>query len=188
MDPDSGYEANSRDVNPFAAPTADIGIMPPGLTDVEQIRQRYLKHEASVKSVGILYLVPAGLLTLSGTSRMVMGFVEFSAESPRTILISTAVLGLGCLFLVISLQIRKLRRWPLIPIGILSAIGLLQVPIGTLINGYILWFLFSAKGRYVFSEEYQQVIAATTHMKYRAPVVVIVSAILLIALLLFASM
>ncbi len=51
---------NPQDLNPFQAPTADIGT--PTLTgatsDAELIRRTYLSHEASVKALGTLnYLV-----------------------------------------------------------------------------------------------------------------------------------
>jgi hypothetical protein len=54
----------------------------------------------------------------------------------------------------------------------LSGVGLLGFPVGTLINGYILFLLFGRKGKTVFSEEYQVVIEQTPHIKYRTPLVV----------------
>jgi hypothetical protein len=47
---------------------------------------------------------------------------------------------------------------------VLSGIGLLGFPIGTLINGYILYLFLSKKGRTVFAPEYQEVIEATPHV------------------------
>ena len=59
-----------------------------------------------------------------------------------------------------------------IPATIFSAIGLLSVPIGTLINGYILYLIYSAKGNMVFSEEYRKVIAATPNIKYKTSIII----------------
>ena len=59
-----------------------------------------------------------------------------------------------------------------VPTGILSGIGLLGFPLGTIINGYILYLVFSQKGTTVFSDEYHAVIAQTPHIKYRTSIVV----------------
>jgi hypothetical protein len=42
----------------------------------------------------------------------------------------------------------------------------------TLINGCILYLLYSKKGSTVFLEPYQRVISATPHVKYRTPLYV----------------
>jgi hypothetical protein len=55
---------------------------------------------------------------------------------------------------------------------VLSEVGLLGFPIGTLINGYILYLLLSKKGRKVFSDEYRQIVSLTPHIKYRTSIVV----------------
>jgi hypothetical protein len=44
------------DQNPYAV-EASTYLAPQELTDVESIRKRYLGHEASVKSIGTLYLL-----------------------------------------------------------------------------------------------------------------------------------
>jgi len=51
--------------------------------------------------------------------------------------------------------------------------GLLGFPIGTLISVYILYLLFSQKGADVCSPQYQAVIAATPHIRYRTSKIVI---------------
>ena len=69
----------------------------------------------------------------------------------------------------------------------LSAIGLLGFPIGTLINGYILYLFLSKKGRTIFAPAYQDVIAATPHVKYRTSIVIWIFLALLVGLILFAA-
>ena len=54
----------------------------------------------------------------------------------------------------------------------MSVVGLIGFPIGTLISGYILYLLWGKKGRVIFSPEYQAVIAATPHVKYKTSIVV----------------
>jgi uncharacterized membrane protein len=69
--------------------------------------------------------------------------------------------------------------------GVFAGLGLLGFPVGTLINGYILYLLYSKKGKMVFSEEYQAIRLATPHVKYKTSVVVWV--LLIIILLLLAA-
>lgn len=80
---------------------------------------------------------------------------------------------------------RKLKSWARIPTAILSGIGLLGFPVGTLINGYILYLVFSRKGVTVFSDDYKRVIAETPHIKYRTSIVVWIILGWLVALILF---
>jgi hypothetical protein len=44
--------------------------------------------------------------------------------------------------------------------------------LGTLINGYILYLLLSAKWEMVFSAEYRDIIDATPHIKYRTSILI----------------
>jgi hypothetical protein len=94
------------------------------------------------------------------------------------------VLGVGTLYA--GWGVRALRAWGRILGGVLSAIGLLGFPIGTLINGYILYLFLSKKGRTIFSPGYQDVIGATPDIKYRTSVVVWIFLVLLAGLVLVA--
>lgn len=153
---------------PLAAPAA------------EEMRKAHISHEASIKSVGMLYYLGGAALFFLGLGQIAMGITA-----------KDAVVGLvlGSVFLVLSVGqiltgtgLRRLRRWARIPTGILSGIGLLGFPIGTIINAYILHLIFSKKGTTVFSDEYQEVIGQTPHIKYRTSIVVwIVLGILLLA-------
>ena len=69
---------------------------------------------------------------------------------------------------------------------VFSVIGLLGIPIGTLISGYILWLLLSEKGVYVFSPEYKTVVENTPHIKYKTSAIVIVLLVIVIALVALA--
>ena len=65
----------------------------------------------------------------------------------------------------------------------LAGFGLLGFPIGTLINAYILYLFLSKKGRTIYSPEYQEVIAATPHVKYRTSIVVWILLALVVVLI-----
>ena len=129
----------------------------------EQTRRTYLSHEASVQSVGSLYYFASVVTPIAGLRPFIAGL---SPERQHWI-------ALG-LFLILALVYFQLGRWfrALNPKGrlpgtVLSIIGLLAFPIGTLINAYILYLIHSAKGRMVFSPEYRAVIEATPHIQYR---------------------
>jgi hypothetical protein len=161
--------------NPYAAPQADLTQPVP--LNVEATRRHLLKHEASVKSIGILY-------TLGGIGLVLSGVSLFAVAVPEP-LIAVVLLALGILQLWLAVGLRKLKKIVRIPTMILAGIGLIGFPIGTLISAYILYLLGSQKGVQVFSDEYAEVIAATPHIKYRSSKLVIVLVVLLVALVVF---
>lgn len=142
----------------------------PANNAAEQIRQEHLKHEASVKSIGLLYyfggvaVIFAAMVSFFAPGRGNDGGMAFV---PSVFLI---MLGIGQFWAGTGL--RRLRRWARVPTGILSGLGLLGFPVGTIINAYILFLVFGQKGKMVFSEEYQAVIEQTPHIKYRTSIVV----------------
>ena len=146
----------------------------------EEMRKQYLKHEASVKSIGILYYFGGAALFVMGTVLM------FSAAAVSGIVGAIPglfFLGLGGVQLWAGYGLRRLKPWARVPTGILSGIGLIGFPLGTIINGYILYLVFSQKGKTVFSDEYRAVIEQTPHIKYRTSLLVWILLILIIGLI-----
>lgn len=164
----------STESNPYATPAATVDDVLDGAAgEAEAIRRDHIKHEASIKSIGTLYYLGGGL-TLLG-----MGAVLFGALSGGTvrndlialvpILVAIAV-SVAMLWLAYGL--RALQPWSRIPTALLAAIGLLGFPLGTLINGYIMWLVLSKRGKFILSAEYADIVAATPHVKYRTSIVV----------------
>ena len=153
-------------------------------TGAEEIRRQYLKHEASVKSIGSLYFVSGAIFTLVG----IMAVVAVGSANARGLdaVPAMVLIALSAGLIAVGVGLRRLRKWARVPTGIFSGLGLLGFPIGTLINGYILYLVFSRKGRMVFSDEYQDVIAQTPHIKYRTSIVVWILLALLLVLFGFA--
>ena len=150
----------------------------------EMIRQEHIKHEASVKSIGILYFLSATGLALMSVSVFTISW----GASPNSGSVAFGGVGMGvfCLLFAVALiwvgvGLRGLKSWARIPAGILAGVGLFAIGLGTIINAYILYLLFCRKGKTVFSDEYKQVIAETPHIKYRTSIVIWV----LLGLLLF---
>jgi hypothetical protein len=165
----------SEAANPYAAPAARVDDVPAN-AEAEAIRRAHINHEASIRAVGFLYylggvvLTIGGLLSLSGSST---GMPVFLAAAG----VAQVFAGWG---------VRGLTKWGRILGCILSALGLLAFPIGTAINAYILYLFLSKKGRTIFAPEYQGVIAATPHVKYRTSIIVWIFLALVAALILFA--
>jgi len=155
----------SETVNPYAAPTArvdDIAADPAA----EAIRREHINHEASIKAVGILYYLGGTLITVGAIA------TAAGAPDPAGIAVVALVGLVGVAQFFAGWGVRALRPWGRIVGCVLSGIGLLGFPIGTLINGYILYLFLSKKGRTIFAPEYQAVIAATPHVKYRTSILV----------------
>lgn len=126
----------------------------------EQTRKTHLSHEASVQSIGVLYYLGGGFLILIGAMMAAMMSVAG---------VFLLLMGAGQIW--VGTGLRRLKGWARIPTAVLSVIGLLAIPIGTLINAYILYLLFCRKGNTVFSEEYRRVIEQTPGIKYRTSIV-----------------
>jgi hypothetical protein len=147
------------------------------------IRRQYLSHEASVKSMGTLYFLGSIILTISG----VMNLLTISSKSGGIfgVVMAALFLGLAALQFWLGRGLRRLDGGVRIVAIVFAAIGLLGFPIGTLISGYFLYLLVSQKGQMVFSPQYQDIIAATPHVKYKTSVVVWILLGLVVLLVVF---
>ena len=114
-------------------------------TAAEAIRNQHLKHEASVKSVGVLYYIGGTALVLVGIGTLIAAATKSGGFAEAMICVVLFLLGAGQI--LVGTGLRRLRRWARVPTGILSGLGLLGFPIGTLINAYVLYLIFSPKGR-----------------------------------------
>jgi hypothetical protein len=149
----------------------------------EAMRNEYLKHEASVKSIGVLYYLGGAGLMLAGIVTLFASGTDFSGIGG--IIISALLFLVGAGQLWVGTGLRRLRSWARVPTGILSGLGLIGFPFGTIINAYILYLIFSKKGKTVFSDEYQAVIEQTPNIKYRTSIVVWVLLGLVLVLIAF---
>lgn len=176
--------------NPYAPP--ESGIFDEA-TEPEfvRIRNEHLKHETSIKGVGLLYCI-GGILGLAGmlfVGLTMSGVGGGGSIGAGELLILMAIFAIYGTVLWIGIGLRRLQPWARIPAVVLAALGLLAFPLGTILSAYILYLIVSRKGRMVLSVGYHEIIAATPHIKYRTPVwlwlvlgVVVVGVIALIVL------
>lgn len=165
----------SNAANPYAAPAARVDDVPAN-PEAEAIRRAHINHEASVKAVGFLFYLGGALLTIVALGSLV------GASDLRDTVIAVCLLVLGASELVAGWGVRALRAWGRKLGSVLSAVGLLAFPIGTLISIYMLYLFLSKKGRTIFAPPYQDVVAATPHVKYRTSIIVWIVLALLLAL------
>jgi hypothetical protein len=166
--------------NPYAAPTARVDDVPAS-SEAEAIRRAHINHEASIKAVGILYYLGGVGGTLAGIASLVG-----AAGDAESLFMGLFLVAFGAVSLAGGWGVRALRPWGRIAGCVLSALGLLGFPIGTLVNAYILYLYLSKKGRTIFAPEYKDVIAATPHVKYRTSIVIWVFLALVVGLVVLA--
>lgn len=156
------------------------------LSEVETVRKQYLSHEASVKSIGVLWVV-GGLFTFVSGAAFSAALVSPPPGGSTVAIagIAAVLILLGITQFVVAIGIRKLYPWSRIPATFLSVCSLFAVPMGTLVGTYMLYLLLSKKGTMVFSPEYKEVIAQTPHMKYKTSPVVWIALGLLVVVFVF---
>ncbi len=176
------YQATSR--TSFQATTADSAD--------EAIRRQHLSHEAGIRSFGILFGI--GGRPLSYPWLLHFGFRSRDARfaSARCSSCSDNHADLTDHLCTpwdrsrfVAIGLRKLNNVGRIGGTVFGAIGLLGIPIGTLISAYLLYLLWSAKANMVFSPEYQRIRVATPHIKYKTSIVTWIVLGLLILFLIF---
>ena len=167
-------------VNPYAPPAAELarGVG----SEAEEIRRELLNHEASIRGVGTLYLVGfwlslVGTLTIGGLmvadpSGFAFGMVLFYAF-------------FTWLYRYLGRGLRDLNPRVRPGVTLLHVLGLLAIPLGTLISAYILWLIHGEKGKRVLSDEYREIVAQTPHIQYKTPVWLVVLGLLFLGLLAF---
>src|SRR5262249_13254560 len=114
----------------------------------------------------------------------IMGIPSLVSDDPVAIAFEIVFLLLLPLSIFMGRALRRLDRWVRVPAIVLSIPGLISFPLGTLINGYIIYLLACAKGKQVFSPEYQTIIRQTPHIKYKTSWIVIVLLVLVVGLIL----
>ena len=181
--------------NPYQAPASagEVPGLPPD--GPESIRRAHLNHEASVRSIGTLCYLGAILWSLGTVSILSTLFATNGPSGDVASMAGQAGEALVGIIIAASLAIllffggrglRKLTPWGRVVGIIIGVIGLVAIPIGTILSIYILYLLLSKKGKMVFSPGYKEVMAATPEMKYKTSVVVWVVLGLFILLLLLA--
>ena len=132
---------------------------------LEAIREQHIKHEASIKSVGMLYILGGVVGFFVGGMSLYEALAGISMVAMGTDGAILVIFLMTAVSIAAGIGLRKLHVFGRIVGTIASIFGLFAIGIGTVFSMYILYLLNSAKGRMVFSVEYKQAIAATPHLK-----------------------
>lgn len=194
--PPPGARPTNPTYNPYTPPSARLGAETRTPDDAERIRREHLSHEASIRSVGTLYRIGAILTALGTLVMLALGVVNFfqpgDAGAALGLLLVGAIYGfLTWLQFYLGNGLRELDPKVRTLVTILTAIGLIGFPVGTLISAYILYLLHSAKGKRIMTPEYRAIVASTPHIQYKTPlwmILVVVALIGVIVLAIFAAM
>lgn len=128
-------------------------------TAPDELRADHLRHETALRMVGTLYYVGAALLVAGAVALAIKG------GGSRTIC-GLAMLAAG--FGAAGYLLRKLDFRARILGSFMALAGLAALPIGTVLNGYVLYLLHSKRGRTVLAPGYHDVVARTPQFQSRA--------------------
>ncbi len=178
-----------HDNNPYASPQSQVLE---AQTASEDTRKLHLNYEANVKALGSLYYLYFSIFAFAFILAL-LGDVEPALSEGLPLsqgmwIASLAFLSVG--FFLFARGLRTFKPWSRIVAIVLSVLGLLAFPLGTLINLAVLYLLLSRKGSFVFTAEYQAVIADTPQIKYKTSIIVWIFVgllALILLLIIFAS-
>ncbi len=123
--------------------------------------------EQHVKIIGIIYIVFGALIVFGGLLLMLGLMVGGAAlEATNTdgaegvgailagvgFIVGLFVIAFGALEIVVAISLRNFKPWARIAQIIISAIGLLNIPIGTAVGVYALWALLNKDTIPLFEE------------------------------------
>lgn len=135
-------------------------------SEAEDFRVAHKSREYTIRFVGSLYLVLGfACLYAAWVVHRVVEYVpdeEFLRE-----FMTWFFAGYGSALVLSGIGLRVLARWGQVGSIVVSVVGLANYPVGTVINGLVLWLMIGERGRTVFSRRYRDVIARTRHLDYR---------------------
>jgi hypothetical protein len=171
-----GAERNEPTLGPadaYRPPAANLEFAARTAPDAVAIRQAHIGHERQLKSVGLLFGLAAVTMALALLAIVIPGHAGVPGNERQmagvvggSLLIGLLVLAAGAL----AYGYRSLSPWVKYVGTPISVLGLLAIPVGTLIHGYILYLLWCEKGRRVLSNDYAAIIRATPQVRYKRTV------------------
>jgi len=134
------------------------------------IREQYLSHERSIKTIGWFNIVGGSLFALLGILVLAVSVLASEGTGPQPgepgLVMAIPFMLCGGVSLWLGIALIQLKSWARIALGILYIPQLLFIPVGTIIAGLFIWNLLHRKGAYICSDEYRQIVAATTDLKW----------------------
>jgi hypothetical protein len=153
-----------------------------GVPDEEAVakRRRFLIHESQLRSLSLFYFVGGGFILFFGICLLIL--VVSPIKDPVPFLLPVVPLLVGGFFIWVGALFKHMDRRAIVAGTFATVIGMLAVPVGTVIGCYILDLIHGKKGKYVFSKSYRQIIHDTPQIQPKTSVLVIV---LLVTVIIF---
>lgn len=136
-------------------------------SDPVSIREAHIRHERLLKSAALLFGLGALVsLFVLGTSAYLVATAPDAPPSlvPMMLLFTVVLAVCGTL----AYGYRTLKPWVKYVGTPVSCIGLLGVPVGTLLHGYILYLVWCEQGRRILQPDYAAIIRSTPQVRYKA--------------------
>ncbi len=152
------------EVNLQASPSQAGGDQAGGAdSPAEKLRKEHIGRESTIITLGYIFVYSG--FALAGTTAL--GKAVFKLDSlpigpALWIFISLAYFAA---LTIVGYGLTNLKSWVPIPAAIVAILSLYNVPFGTIVGAYMLWLVFSKKGRVIFSPEYAAIVAATPHIE-----------------------
>jgi hypothetical protein len=155
--------------NPYAAPESTA--VPPGETSVEHERRTHRTHEARVKGLGWALVMQGVARVLGGLLPAMAALGEQDGPDPAVasvfLTVALTLMGVGALTIAAGVGVHLLRRWGW-HMGVLACVvGLVYVPMGTVLSLWGAALLLAPKGRRVFRQDYAAIQSATRHVEWQ---------------------
>ena len=155
--------------NPYAPPSTNVAAAIGANSDAEAIRRELLNHEKSIQSIGSLYGLSFIFCLLLTVLMPLVQLSSGSVEASSALIIFAIFGSITAIMFFLASGLKNLDSRIRVWATLFSCLGLLNFPLGTLFNGYILWLLHSSNGKRVMTPEYQDIVARTPHIRYITP-------------------
>lgn len=139
---------------------------PPSRNNDEGMRQYYRNAETNVRLVGGLYYLSGAIFVIGGALTLQQSQKEIHPTDVEKIT-PFVCFAIAVLYFWMGRQLRTLNSAGVIPATIVACLGMLKFPVGTVVNGVVLYVLHCSKGHEVFSEEYHGIVERTPKMNRR---------------------
>ncbi|MEM6470095.1 MAG: hypothetical protein AAF802_11110 [Planctomycetota bacterium] len=160
--------AASAKQNPYQ-PTLSTGDTSSGGT-YETLRRKHLRQETSIRTIGLLHMF-GGVMAMLGATLFTISsvFAIFQGDEGAVLVtlfgVAYGAFGFGSFYT--GRGLRRFENTPRTLAIIISVIGLLAIPFGTLINALFLYVLCNRNASVIFSDRYREAVKQTPHVKNR---------------------
>lgn len=169
--------------NPYAAPAG--ALAPVDGSDMELERRDHRTHEARVRGLGVAWMVQGVVRVLGAVipARAAWEQAE-SATSPGLWTTAGLMAAVGVATILSGVGVRRLQQWGWILGMLTSLVGLIYVPMGTVLSLWAMGLLLAPKGLRIFAPDYAELQAQTPDVSWEPkPIPAMIVALVMVSAL-----